>query len=211
MRLQKLRGYGPWLAYASALCLALAIVCMMTSLLTFTPPQKPGAAFAVLWIFTVIFASLWMVTMLAVAVDLEWIEHPLTHTGMTYVALGGAAVATVALVLLIASSLANIPNGLAAFLGLCFAGGIGVYLVIIDLVGRQAHVISSPLAWVGVVDGILFLVGALLVILGFAPAIALPLVIAIPLYLVWSIWLGFQLRKTVPSAAAAAPAAGASA
>ena len=206
MRLDKLRGYGPWLSYASAACLALAIVCMMASVATINPPQKPGAAFAGLWIAAVLFGALWMVTLLAVAVDLEWIEHPLTHTGMTYVALAGAALATLALVILLATSLTSIPDPLAAILGFCFAGGVGIYLVIINLVGRRARVISGALAWLGVVDGALFVVGAVLVVVGFAPALVLPVMIAVPLYLIWSIWLGFQLRRNAPAPSGTTPA-----
>ena len=203
MRLDKLRGFGPWLAYASPASLALAVVSWLSAIFTLSPPSPPPPTFYALAVLALVLLGAWMVTLLAVAVDLEWIEHPLTHTGLTYVALGAAAVAALAFIVVLVTPLMSLPDWLMIAIAFLWQAGVGVYLVIINLVGRRAGVIRHGLAWVGVVAGAFDLIAALLVAAGLPQAIALPMLPAILLYVIWSIWLGFQLRRKLPTPAAA--------
>src|SRR5258706_1561584 len=110
MRLDKMRGYGPWFAFGVPFLFLLSLFFVVV-VNAFSPSgsQAPGwlpAAIA-LWLIA------WAVIVLAglvVAVDLEWIEHPRTHTPMTYVGLGAMAVATLAFLVLLLTRLLVPPD-----------------------------------------------------------------------------------------------------
>ena len=207
MRLDKLRGYGPWFAFASPGFFFLAVLAIILTLSNITfgtnvaPPSWLGAAVAV-WFLLL---ALWMVTGLVVALDLEWIEHPLTHTGMTYVGLAAAAISTLAFLGMLLESVLPISgnNFVVVGTGFLFVAGLGVYLVVMNLVGWRARLLGRVLPWIGIVAGVLFLIAALMIVVGLGAGVSLPIVPAIPLYLLWSLWLGFRLRGKAPSPATA--------
>lgn len=207
MRLDKFRGWGPWLAYASPACFVLAIVSVVVAI-SFIPrdfksTETPPAGFIAFAIVGLVLLALWQVTMLAVAIDLEWIEHPLTHTGLTYVALGAVAVATLAMVLSLLTGLLHLPDVVGNALVFLWFGGVGLYLVIINLVGRRARIVSRGLSAIGVIGGAVQVVGALLFLTPFGPLAAAGMFIFFVLYAIWSVWLGFTLRGRAPAAAPA--------
>jgi hypothetical protein len=207
MRLDKLRGYGPWFAFASPGFFFLAVLAIILTLSNITfgtnapTPSWFGPAVAV-WFLLL---ALWMVTGLVVALDLEWIEHPLTHTAMTYVGLAGAAISTLAFLGVLFESLLPISgnNLVVVATGFLFVAGLGVYLVVMNLVGWRARLLGRVLPWIGIVAGVLFLIAALMIVVGLGAGVSLPIVPAIPLYLLWSLWLGFRLRGKAPTPAAA--------
>ena len=206
MRLDKLRGYGPWFAFASPGFFFVAAIWIIVVLRNVdftkdtTPPSWFGPAIAV-W---AVLLALWALTGFVVALDLEWIEHPLTHTAMTYVGLTGAAISTLAFLAIMLEAVLQIDgnNFVVVGTGFLFVAGLGVYLVVMNMVGWRARLLGRVLPWVGVVSGVFFLIAALMTALGIGEGVGLPLVPAIPLYLIWSLWLGFRLRGRSPAQAA---------
>lgn len=213
MRLDRLRGYGPWFAFAVPFIFLLSIgflVAINAFVLPAGAPEPPGgwlqiavAAWLLLW-------GLMVLAGLVVAVDLEFIEHPRTNSAMTYVGLAGMAVATVAALVFLVDSFSNVLGGgfgfyLDAFL--VFAG-FGVYLTVMNLVAMRARLLGRVLPWIGLIAGALFLVAALMIPAGIGAAAGFGFIPGWVLYLGWSLWLGFRLRGKAPEAAAAAPMPG---
>jgi len=225
VRLDKLRGFGPWFAFAVPFLFlvtfgywvvltdqparAAAHRLVALTLHHGLPAPSFGAAVE-LWFV------LWALIVLAglvVAIDLEWIEHPLTNTPMAYVALGGMVVATLALIVILADGFANfgvVPGALFRVAAFLVSAGFGVYLVVVNLVGKRAGLLGRVLPWLGVVSGALFLVAALLIVVGlpeaagfgFLPGAALyGFLPGAALYAGWSLWLGFRLRGRAPKPA----------
>jgi hypothetical protein len=185
MRLDKLRGYGPWFAFAVPFLFLLSMVFI------FTPAALGKAIFLLLW-------ALMILAGLVVALDLEWIEHPRTNTPMTYVGLAGMAVASLGLLVFFFGAVLNFGNGAVfAIAVLCLLAGMGVYLVVMNLVGLRANLLGRVLPWIGIVSGALFLIAVLWL---FFPGNGALLAIfpAWALYLGWSLWLGFRLRGKAP-------------
>lgn len=216
MRLDKLRGFGPWFAFAVPFLFlftmgywvllrdqtARAAVHQLiaVALPEGQPTPSYGAAVG-LWLV------LWALIVLAglvVAVDLEWIEHPLTNTPMTYVALGGMVVATLAFIVFLVDGFANfgvVSEALFLVAAFLVSAGFGVYLVVINLVGKRAGLLGRVLPWLGVVSGTLFLVAALLIVVGLPEGAGLGAFPGAALYFGWSLWLGFRLRGKAPEPA----------
>ena len=123
---------------------------------------------------------------------------------MTYVGLAGMAVSTLAFLFFLADGIFNLTDQIVfltdAFL--VFAG-IGVYLVVMNLVGMRAGLLGRILPWIGIVAGSLFLVAALLIVAGLADAAGLAFFPGWALYLGWSLWLGFRLGGKAPVSAPA--------
>lgn len=201
MRLDKLRGYGPWFAFATPILFVFSTVFLIVveSVGNNNPTAPPAW-----WFFPAI--ALWLLLMglfilsgLVVAIDLEWIEHPRTNTPMTYVGLGGMAVSTVAFLLFLLEGMVTL-GGEFVFVATIFlvVGGLGVYLVVMNLVGMRAGLLGRWLPVLGIVSGALFLVAALLVLVGLGGGMELAAIPALALYLVWSLWLGFRLRGKAP-------------
>lgn len=203
MRLDKLRGYGPWFAFASPgfFFLAAIYIIVLLSSVTFgkntTVPSWFGLALAV-WLLLL---ALFMVTAFVVALDLEWIEHPLTNTPMTYVGLAAAAISTLAFLAILLESVLSLDGNsfVVVATGFLWVAGFGVYLVVMNLVGWRAKLLGRVLPWIGIVGGALFLIAALMVLVGLGAGVGFPIVPAIPLYLIWSLWLGFRLAGTAPA------------
>lgn len=205
MKLDKLRGWGSMLAFASPL-LALLSLASFIGILAVThpaPSAKPpvGAILAVG--VSVVLLGLAGLSGLAVALDLEWIEHPLTHTGMTYIALAGAAVGTLAFLVTLLMPLANVQNGsLVGAIAFLIAAGWGVYLVVINVVGMRARILGRPLAWLGMLAGACWLATAAFVVV-LIGATGFTIIPGLLLYALWSVWLGFRLRGKGPEPAPA--------
>jgi len=202
MRLDKLRGYGPWFAFGVPF-LFLFSMGFIFGVTVLALPAEPGGQPAS-WFgdAVAVWLVLWALIVLAglvVAIDLEWIEHPRTNTPMTYVGLAGMAVSTLAFLFFLADGILNITDQIAfltdAFL--VFAG-IGVYLVVMNLVGVRAGLLGRILPWVGIVAGSLFLVAALLVAVGLTDDAGLAFFPGWAVYLGWSLWLGFRLGGKAP-------------
>src|SRR5438067_6197746 len=202
MRLDKLRGYGPWFAFGVPF-LFLFSMGFIFGVTVLALPAEPGGQPAS-WFgdAVAVWLVLWALIVLAglvVAIDLEWIEHPRTNTPMTYLGLAGMAVSTLAFLFFLADGILNITDQIAfltdAFL--VFAG-IGVYLVVINLVGVRAGLLGRILPWVGIVAGSLFLVAALLVAVGLTDDAGLAFFPGWAVYLGWSLWLGFRLGGKAP-------------
>jgi hypothetical protein len=209
MPLDKLRGFGPWFAFAVPILFlftmgywvlltepARAAVHQLVGVAL--PQLAPSDAAVGLWLV------LWALTVLqglVVAIDLG-IEHPLTNTPMAYVALGGMVVGTIAFI-------AFLVNGFASFFGagsyyvvtFLEPAGLGVYLVVINLVGKWAGLLGRVLPWLGVVSGALFLFAALLIGVGSPEGAVFGFFAGGALYSGWSLWLGFRLRGKAPEPA----------
>jgi len=207
MRLDKLRGHGPWFAFAVPFLFLFSMGFIFgVTVLAF--PAEPGGQPAS-WFgdAVAVWLILWALIVLAglvVAIDLEWIEHPRTNTPMTYVGLAGMAVSTLAFLFFLADGIFNITDQVV-FLTDAFLvfGGIGVYLMVMNLVGLRAGLLGRILPWIGIVAGSLFLVAALLVVAGLADAAGLAFFPGWALYLGWSLWLGFRLGGKAPVTAPA--------
>ena len=207
MKLDRMRGLGPWFAVATPVFFVLSVLWMpaVVSGIHATGPGPNDVTFAAWFDYAVgawfLWLTLFMVCGLLVAIDLEWIEHPATHTGLTYVALGSMVVATLAYLLSLVLSLFNVVGVVNAVCGFLFLLGLGLYLVLINWVGLQAHLFGSVFPWVGVVAGVACVVASLAFLV--FDLLASFLLLGIPLYLIWSVWLAFKLRGSAPATAAA--------
>jgi hypothetical protein len=203
MKLDRMRGLGSWFAFLSPTLVALGIVAFIaiaasagSSAGQTPPPQFLVGAFVMLVAF-----GLAALAGLAVAIDLEWIEHPATHTAATYVGLAGAIVGTGCFLLAILEGLLDLPTLLVFGTAVAVPTGWGVYLVVMNLVGWRAKLLGNVLPWIGLASGVLMLATTGLVFV-LAPAVGLCFLPAALLYLVWSLWLGFRLRGEAPARAA---------
>ena len=209
MKLDRMRGLGPWFAVATPVFFVLAVLWMPVVVagikvegphrVTFAPWFDVAAGAWFLWL------ALFMVCGLLVAIDLEWIEHPATHTGLSYLALGSMAVATLAYLLSLVLGLFEVQGAVNAVLGFLFLAGLGLYLVLINWVGWRAGLLGRVFPWVGMVAGAACLVASLAFLV--YDLLASFLLLGIPLYLLWSLWLAFKLRGQVPDPAPAATSA----
>ena len=206
MRLDKLRGYGPWFAFAVPFLFLLAMLLFVIVNASLAP--SGGSAPSWFPLMVAVWLVLWALIVLAglvVAIDLEWIEHPRTNTPMTYVALGAMAVATLAFIVFLLDGVLNVLGGGAYFVeAFLIAAGFGVYLVVINVVAKNAGLLGRVLPWLGIVSGALFLIAALLIIVGLPEGAGFGFFPGAALYFGWSLWLGFRLRGKAPEAAAAA-------
>ena len=201
MRLDKLRGYGPWFAFAVPFLFLLTMAYFVFLLSVVVPlDQAAPEWFGVLVAVWVVLWALIVLAGLVVAIDLEWIEHPRTNTPMTYVALGGMAVSTLAFIAFLLDGVVDFLGNGFGFLAVAFLtfAGIGVYLVVINVVGRRAGLLGRVLPWIGIVSGAFFLIAALTVVAGIGDASGFGFFPGWALYLGWSLWLGFKLRGKAP-------------
>ena len=209
MRLDKLRGYGPWFAFATPILFVFSVAYLMVvvSFGNGDPTGPPAPWFFPALTVWFLLMSLFVLSGLVVAIDLEWIEHPRTNTPMTYVGLGAMAVSTLAFLLFLLEGVVNFGSALLVVATICLvAGGAGVYLVVMNLVGMRAGLLGPWLPVLGIVSGALFLVSVLMVLMGLGSGMELAGIPALALYLVWSFWLGFRLRGKAPvQTSAAAP------
>jgi hypothetical protein len=215
MRIDKLRGYGPWFAFAVpflfpftmgswVLLTDQAARAAVHQLIAVALPQ--GQPIPSLGVAVELWFVLWALIVLAglvVAIDLARIERPVANTRMTYVALGGMVVATLASTGLLVGGFTNFLGAggyyvVALPLG---SAGLGVYLVTINRADKRAGLLGRVLPWLGIVSGALFLVAALQIALGLPGGLGYSFVPGAALYAAWSLWLGFRLRGKAPEQA----------
>src|SRR5256884_7882107 len=89
MKLRRLAGYGPTAAYVSAGALFVFFFILIFG----TPISQNAPGIAVPMTVVYIFALwVWLAALTVVVLDLEWLEHPATHTrlfqGAHWIALG---------------------------------------------------------------------------------------------------------------------------
>lgn len=215
MRLDKLRGYGPWFAFAVPVLFLVSTGWFIAVESVGNSGNGPPAAWfdagIALWLLLL---GLFILAGLVVAIDLEWIEHPRTNTPMTYVALAGAIASAAGFFLYLLESVFTFGGGWVFIAtNMLLVGGMGVYLVVMNVVGLRAGLLGRVLPWLGVVSGALFVAAALLIVslvevgaesqgplLG---AFEMAGLAGLLLYLAWSLWLGFRLRGRAPATARA--------
>jgi hypothetical protein len=212
VRLDKLRGKGPWFAFASPTFLILGLIAgsILIANLNCTPggPCSPSSGFGLEVAGTVVIFALFILSALVVAIDLEWIEHPRTHSGFTYVGLAAMTVATLAFLALLLEAVVNASGWVTPLTSFLVFGGFGLYLLVMNLVGWRAHLLGRVLPWIGVVGGAMSVIVAGFLFLPSTTVTqsvgSLALVAFGPIYIVWSLWLGFKLRGEAPAAAPSA-------
>ncbi len=197
MRLDKLRGYGPWFAFAVPFLFLLAVgFTVAVNVLAPSGSSAPGW-FPIAVAVVVLLWALIALSGLVVAIDLEWIEHPRTNTTMTYVAFWGYVVALLGALLTV--GFGGLLNEFMFAVGAFVAfAGFAVYLVVINMVGLRAGLLGGGLPWLGIVAGGFFLLAALLTAVGYGAASGFGFFPGWVLYLGWSLWLGFRLRGKAP-------------
>jgi hypothetical protein len=206
MRLDKLRGYGPWFAFAVPFLflLSMGYIVVVFSIGNVSANSQPPAWFGPAVAIWFLLWALMILAGLVVALDLEWIEHPRTNTPMTYVGLAGTVVASLGFLVVLLGAVLKLPNGIVwAIAWFCIFAGLGIYMVVMNLVGLRANLLGRVLPWIGIVSGALFLIAVLMLVVGLGPTglWVLPVFPAWALYLGWSLWLGFRLRGKAPAPA----------
>ena len=201
VRLDRLRGAGAWFAFASPALMVASVVYLIVILgsVRLTPDQAPPVWFPWALGLGLILVGVAVLSGLVVAIDLELIEHPLTHSGLTYLALAAAAVGTLAFLTVMLMAVLNVPSQFGQLLLVLMFLGFGAYLTLINLGGRRAGLVTGWLSVAGIVSGALFLLGGIMVGLGQFIGVVLtaPALIG---YLIWSTGLGLVLRRRRPGA-----------
>jgi hypothetical protein len=201
VRFDKLRGWAPWFAFASPLLIILAFILAFALLVVTIANHGPGSPlpappdppwFLPAEVVTVVSFGLSLLSPVLVAIALEWIEHPLTHTPLTYRTIA-AAFPFLAYVVLLAEGLfqADVATTTATWFVLIAAAG--TYLVVINVVGLRAGSFGRAMAWTGLTAGVLLLLVAMSNLVNW-PGVTVALVLAALLFITWSVWLGFRLR-----------------
>src|SRR5437762_9605393 len=100
-------------------------------------------------------------------------------------------VSTLAFIAILLDGVVDFLGGGFGFLAVAFLtfAGIGVYLVVINVVGRRAGLLGRVLPWIGIVSGALFLLAALTFVAGIGEASGFGFFPGWALYLGWSLWL----------------------
>jgi hypothetical protein len=195
VKLQKLAGYGSTAGFVSA-----GSQLVFLFLLLFGYPiinAVPALNFPV---FLVWFLALWLwlAAFAVLVLDLEWLEHPATSTRWFQVA-HWATLAAVFLPVLFGIAIVT-NNGtlgtiVVSLLSLC----VGLSLLIHNIDALRAGLVRGTLPWIGIVDGVAFLLVAIGIYAGIG---ILALWIGLVFYIAWAIWMGVRLRRTkaIPTA-----------
>ena len=209
MKLERLAGYGPTAALVSGGSLFIALF-----ILIFGPgihPAWDGVAVAMV-VVAALAATLWPLSLVVVGLDLEWLEHPDTHTGRLRFSLWAAFLGAFcplffALVLIVANN-----SFLPALPLAVLAADMAIFLIIQNREARKAGLLKGVLPVIGYIAG----GGFTLMALGFATSLLSPLAFGLGLigfftgtvsFVFWSIWLGLRLhgeKNAVPIAASPA-------
>jgi hypothetical protein len=216
MRLDKLRGFGPWFAFAVPVLFLFASgywvfltdqparAAVRQLIAVILPRGQPALSYGTAVELWFVLLALIVLAGLVVAIDLEWIEHPRTQTPMTYVALAGMVIATFAFITFLVDGFANfgvVSEALLPVAAVLVSAGLGVYLVVINLVGKRVGLLGRVLPWLGAVSGALFLIAALSIVVGLPEVAGFGFVPGVALYAGWSLWVGFRLRGKAPEPA----------
>ena len=205
MKLEWLAGYGPLAAIVSGVAL---VVCLLV--LMFGPVIAPAlnAISLTLIAIAAIAAGTWPAALVVVGLDLNWLEHPATHTGRMRLSLYAVALAAVTfpifgvLVAIFSTSNSTLPELGLVVLGACIA----YFLIVQNWEARRAGLLHGVLPWLGLVAGGCFALMAIASLAGQVSSIFFGLAFlsffagAIT-FVFWAIWLGIRLRGATPLAA----------
>jgi hypothetical protein len=210
VRSDRLRALAPWFAFAAPMLLILAGITAFLVVLVavanhgpgspFPPPPDPpwyGAAEVV----AVVSFGLSLVSQLMVALALQRIDHARTVSTLTYVGLAGAAASLLAYIPLLLGQLFTAGNVALTAIWSVIVAGAGIYLVAMNIAGVRSRLLGRILGLTGETCGVLLLLVALSNLVNW-PGVGLALVLAVLLYITWSVWLGFRLRAPAFTAGA---------
>ncbi len=142
---------------------------------------------------------LWLAAFAVLVLDLEWLEHPATSTRWFQLA-HWATLAAVFLPVLFGIAIVTNNGTLGTIVVSLLALCVGLSLLIHNIDALRAGLLRGTLPWIGIVDGVAFLLVAIGIYAGIG---ILALWIGLVFYIAWAIWMGVRLRRTK-----AAPAAG---
>jgi hypothetical protein len=196
MRLNRLAGQGPRAAIASGVAAVLVL------LVAIFGPSVSGVAGTLVGLLLILSLTVLLGGLAVAGLDLDWMEHPDTHSGRLMASLLFATFGSLTPLLLALAAVGRAPAWLMQLI-LCLSGlTAGGFTILHNLEGRRAGLIGGALPWVGISAGVLFLVFWLGVLLASIPLIAVGLFPGLILYAGWAIWIGVLLgRKPVPAAA----------
>lgn len=191
VKLRRLAGYGSQAATVSGVALAVTLVLLIFAPALFNLSDVFGVVVAALLVLGL---TVWMAGMAVVGLDLDWLEHPGTHSGRMLVSLW-FAVAGIFVPLLIAIVIATQAPAGVQQLAICLLGlTAGGFLTFHNVEAIRAGLLRGVLPWLGIVAGVAFLVLWLGSLVGLFPLIALGFFIGTVFYAGWAIWLGRRLR-----------------
>ena len=193
MKLQRLAGFGPAAAFISAG--AVIVFSVIVQVAANIPPSLIVPAVIVILAMMTVFVAALAVTLF----DLEWIDDPRTSTPRIKLALGAALVAAVMPAVLGLIQFAGLPVPDPIPFTIYFLG-IGVSVLVHSIEGRRAGIVHGALAWIGIVDGALFIaLAALQALVLFTFALVMGAYYTLPvvylLYVVWAVWMGVHLVR----------------
>ena len=203
MRLDRLRGFAPWFAFAGPALLLLAWIWVLLAFIWVITDYGPGSPIPPevnpAWIGAAevgadVCLGVSLLCLLMVALSLAWSTHAWTKTPLAYVGVIAAVVSILAYLLFLLDQLFKAGNFLYFAAYVLLVAATGACLVAMNLLGRGGGLLGRMLPWIGIAAGCLFLLAALSILAGFGGGVTAALVAAIPLYTVWSVWLGFRLR-----------------
>ena len=206
----RLRALAPWFAFTGPLLLILAGIMAFIVVLVavanhgpgspFPPPPDPpwyGAA----EVAAVVSFGLSLASQLMVALAQERIEHARNKSSLANVGLTAAATSLMAYILLLVEQLFKAGDLALTATWSVIVASAGMYLLAMNIVGLRSGLLGRIMAWTGTASGGLFLLVALSNLVNW-PGVGLALVLAVLLYITWSVWLGFRLRAPAFAAGA---------
>jgi hypothetical protein len=220
-RLDKFGGFGPSLAIATTALFGLGAIVVIGATVTATEIAQANnevlslVGLPVVWPswylpveqFGGVLLALSALSGYAVAIDLERIVHSVTTSKKAYAALVASIMSLVALVGIVAESMFSSPPNTVLYEVevVAFIGGIGLYLLLMNAAARRPDLLGSSLPLLGIIAGGLFIAAALIVALGGLLVALVLLAPALPLFLLWSVWLALHMRFKAGALAAKSP------
>jgi len=191
------------------------VVCLLV--LMFGPVLAPvlNTISITLVAFAAVAAATWPAALVVVGLDLDWLEHPQTHTGRMRLSLYAVALAAITfptfgvLVAVFSTSNSTLPELGLVVLGACIA----FFLLVQNWEARRAGLLHGVLPWLGLVAGGCFALMSAASLAGqvspiFFGLAYLAFFAGSICFVFWSIWLGLRLRGAtrLPGAPAGPPA-----
>jgi hypothetical protein len=200
--LDRLRGLAPWFAFAGPLLLILAGIMAFAVVLVAVANHGPGSPvppppdppwYGAAELLAVVGFGLALLSQLAVALALERIERTRTRSTLAGLGLAAAAACFLAYILLLLEQLFNAGDLALTATWSVIVAAAGIYLSITNFACLRAGLFRKGPAWTGMFAGGLLLLVALSNLINW-PGVGLALVLAMILYIAWSVWLGIRLR-----------------
>lgn len=209
MKLQKLAGHGASAAFVSggAMLVGALIFIFGPALADPAHPDTDRTIFIVLSVLMALMFSIWPAALVVLGSDLEWREHPATHTSRMDQSLWAVMIAAVMPLLIFLIILIAPDTAWPLVPAAVMAAGISFFLVIHNAEARKAGLLRGVLPWIGSTCGAAFLLMAIGLLLGTGSPYLLFLAffgwfIGSTCFIFWSIWLGIALwRKPKPTSA----------